>query len=163
MVPEDATRAELPQASEGCMGERRWLNPRAPAPALRHRLPDRLDWYTLRSLLGPLLLCAVRAAAGACCWSGLLRLFDMAASTGASSLLVLQMAASLVPHYLGMAVPVAFFAAIFMAVARTGDDNELDAMLATGRSITRMAAPYFLVAAGCCASSTSISSGTCSR
>jgi lipopolysaccharide export system permease protein len=33
-----------------------------------------------------------------------------------------------------------------MSTARIGDDNELDAMLATGRSITRMAVPYFLVA-----------------
>jgi lipopolysaccharide export system permease protein len=80
----------------------------------------------------------------------LLRLFDMAAATGASTLLVLKMAGTLVPHFLGFTVPAAFFAAIFMAVARTGDDNELDAMLATGRSITRMAAPYFLVAAVLC-------------
>jgi lipopolysaccharide export system permease protein len=122
----------------------------APSPALRHRLPDRLDWYTLRSLFGPLVLClCVLLLAMLLQWS--LRLFDMAASTGAGMLLVLKMIASRVPHYLGMAVPAAFFAAIFMAVARTGDDNELDAMLATGRSITRMAAPYFLVAAALCA------------
>jgi lipopolysaccharide export system permease protein len=56
------------------------------------------------------------------------------------------MIAALVPYYLGIALPVAFFAAIFMSVARIGDDNELDAMLATGRSITRMAVPYFIVA-----------------
>jgi lipopolysaccharide export system permease protein len=122
----------------------------APAPALRHRLPDRLDWYTLRSLFGPLLLC-LSVLLLALLLLRLLRLFDMAAATGASTLLVAKMAASLVPHFLGLAVPVAFFAAIFMAVARTGDDNELDAMLATGRSITRMAAPYFLVAAALCA------------
>lgn len=122
----------------------------APAPALRHRLPDRLDWYTLRSLFGPLVLCLCVLLL-AMLLARLLRLFDMAAATGASTLLVMKTAASLVPHYLGMAVPVAFFAAIFMAVARSGDDNELDAQLATGRSITRMAAPFFLVAAGLCA------------
>jgi len=121
-----------------------------PTPALRHRLPDRLDWYTLRSLFGPLLLCLCVLLL-AQLLERLLRLFDIAAATGASMMLVLRMAASLVPHYLGMALPAAFFAAIFMAVARTGDDNELDAMLATGRSITRMAAPYFLVAAALCA------------
>ncbi len=120
-----------------------------PAPELRHRLPDRLDWYTLRSLFGPLLLCLCVLLL-ALLLGRLLRLFDMAAATGASTWLVLKMAASLVPHYLGMAVPVAFFAAIFIAVARSGDDNELDAMLATGRSITRMAAPYFLVAVALC-------------
>src|SRR6478609_6747821 len=77
------------------------------ATRFQHRFPDRLDWYTLRALIGPLLV-------------------------------ALQIVATLVPHYMGMALPAAFFSAIFMAVARIGDDNELDAMLATGRSITRM-------------------------
>jgi lipopolysaccharide export system permease protein len=119
------------------------------ATVLRHRLPDRLDWYALRSLLGPLVLCLCVLLL-AQLLERLLRLFDMAAATGASTLIVLKMTATLVPHYLGMAVPAAFFAAIFMAVARVGDDNELDAMLATGRSITRMAVPYFLVALALC-------------
>jgi lipopolysaccharide export system permease protein len=120
------------------------------AAALRHRIPDRLDWYTLRSLIGPLLL-ALGVLLLAQLLERLLRLFDMAAATGASMMVVLHMVATLVPHYLGMALPAAFFAAIFMAVARNGDDNELDAMLATGRSITRMAVPYFAVALSLCA------------
>jgi lipopolysaccharide export system permease protein len=116
-----------------------------PAPRLVQRLPDRLDWYTLRILFGPLLL-ALGVLLLAQILERLLRLFELAAATGASPLLVAKMIASLVPHYLGLALPAAFFAAIFMATARVGDDNELDAMLATGRSITRMAVPYFLVA-----------------
>jgi len=115
------------------------------APALRHRLPDRLDAYNLRGLLGPLVMC-LAVLLVALLLARLLRLFDLAAATGASTWLVLQMIASRVPQSLGLAVPAAFFAAIFMSVARSGDDNELDAMLATGRSITRMAVPYFLVA-----------------
>jgi lipopolysaccharide export system permease protein len=119
------------------------------AADLRHRVPDRLDWYTLRALFGPLVLCLCVLLL-AFLLARLLALFDMAAATGASMFLVLKMAGSLVPYYLGMAIPAAFFAAIFMAIARSGDDNELDAMLATGRSITRMAVPYFLVAAALC-------------
>jgi lipopolysaccharide export system permease protein len=115
----------------------------------RSILPDRLDWYTLRGLLGPLLLC-LSVLLLAQLLERLLRLFEMAAATGASLMIVLKMIAALVPHYLGLALPAAFFAAIFMAVARVGDDNELDAMLATGRSITRMAVPYFLVAVALC-------------
>jgi lipopolysaccharide export system permease protein len=117
---------------------------------LKHRIPDRLDWYTLRSLIGPMML-ALMVLLLAQLLERLLRLFDMAAQTGASVMVVLQIAGTLVPHYLGMAIPAAFFAAIFMSVARTGDDSELDAMLATGRSITRMAVPFFLVAALLCA------------
>ncbi|HXC59077.1 MAG TPA: LptF/LptG family permease, partial [Steroidobacteraceae bacterium] len=112
-------------------------------------MPDRLDWYTLRSLIGPMAL-SLAVLLLAQLLERLLRLFDVAASTGASVLVVLQMVGTLVPHYLGMAIPAAFFAAIFMSVARTGDDNELDAMLATGRSITRMAVPFFFVAALLC-------------
>jgi lipopolysaccharide export system permease protein len=121
-----------------------------PIPAgLQHRIPDRLDWYTLRSLFGPLLL-ALMVLLLAQLLERLLRLFEMAAATGASMMVVVEIAATLVPHYLGMALPAAFFAAIFMSVARTGDDNELDAMLATGRSISRMAVPYFFVALVLC-------------
>jgi lipopolysaccharide export system permease protein len=119
------------------------------SPGLQHRVPDRLDWYTLRSLAGPLVL-SLMVLLLAQLLERLLRLFEMAAATGAGILAVVNIAATLVPHYLGMSLPAAFFAAMFMSVARTGDDNELDAMLATGRSISRMAVPYFLVALALC-------------
>lgn len=112
---------------------------------LRPFLPDRLDLYTLRSLAGPLALC-LGVLLLAQLLERLLRLFDMAAATGAGIMVVLRMAAALVPHYLGLALPTAFFAAIFMTIARFGDDSELDVMLSTGRSLTRMALPYFAVA-----------------
>jgi lipopolysaccharide export system permease protein len=56
------------------------------------------------------------------------------------------MAANLVPHYLGLALPTAFTAGIFVAIARLGDDNEIDVMLSTGRSIARLAMPYVALA-----------------
>jgi lipopolysaccharide export system permease protein len=117
---------------------------------LRTLLPDRLDLYTLRSLAGPLFL-SLGVLLLAQLLERLLRLFDMAASTGAGLDVVLRMAAALVPHYLGLAIPTAFFAAIFMTIARFGDDSELDVMLSTGRSITRVAMPYFAVALVLCA------------
>lgn len=114
-------------------------------PNLRRLAPDRIDLYTLRSFAGPLVL-ALGVLLLAQLLERLLRLFDMAAASGAALSVVLKMAATLVPHYLGLAVPTAFFAAIFIAVAKLGDDNELDVMLATGRSITRVALPFFGVA-----------------
>lgn len=114
-------------------------------PSLRRLVPDRLDLYTLRSLAGPLAL-SLGVLLLAQLLERLLRLFDMAAATGAELSVVLKMAATLVPHYLGLAIPTAFFAAIFMTIARFGDDSELDVMLSTGRSITRVAMPYFAVA-----------------
>ena len=76
----------------------------------------------------------------------LLRLLDLAASAGAPLASVLVMVANLVPHYLGLALPMAFTAAIFIAAARMSDDCELDVMLSTGRSIARIATPYFALA-----------------
>lgn len=117
---------------------------------VRGHIPDRLDWYALRSLAGPLSL-SLGVLLIAQLLERLLRLFDMAAASGAALSVVLKMAITLVPHYLGLALPIAFFASIFMAVARIGDDNELDAMLATGRSIARVALPYFAVSVLLCA------------
>lgn len=105
---------------------------------------DRLDRHALRLLLVPLL-----ASLGVLLLSQLLerllRLFDIAASSGAPLWSVLPMAANLVPHYLGMALPMAFAAAMFMAAASLVDDSELDVMLSAGRSLARIAVPYFAV------------------
>ena len=106
---------------------------------------DRLDRYVLRLIAGPMAMALV-ALLLAQLLERLLRLFDLAASAGAPPSSVLLMASTLVPHYLGLALPMAFTAAIFMAVAHLCDDNELDMMLVAGRSIGRIAAPYFTLA-----------------
>lgn len=113
-------------------------------------LPDRLDLYTLRLLAGPLAL-SLGTLLIAQLLERLLRLFDLAAAHGAGAAVVARMAGDLVPHYLGLALPTAFLAGIFMAVARLGDNSELDVMLATGRSIGRVAMPYFGIAILLCA------------
>jgi len=111
----------------------------------RPSFADRLDRYTLRQLAGPLAL-SLGVLLVAQLMERLLRLFELVAATGAAVTQVLTMAANLVPHYLGLALPTAFTAAIFIAVARLGDDNEIDVMLGAGRSIARLAMPFILVA-----------------
>lgn len=106
---------------------------------------DRLDRYALRMFAVPLLT-GIATMLVATMLQRLLRLFDVAASTGTAISSVLLMAADLFPHYLGLALPVAFTAATFVATTRMNDDSELDAMLASGRSIARIAAPYFMLA-----------------
>ncbi|MDB6000264.1 MAG: permease YjgP/YjgQ family protein [Rhizobacter sp.] len=106
---------------------------------------DRLDRYAIRLLAGPLAMSLVTLLL-ATLLGRLLRLFDLAASTGVGPVSVMWLAGNLVPHYLGLALPMAFTAAVFMASARMCDDNELDVMLGTGRSIARVAAPYFMLA-----------------
>lgn len=113
-------------------------------------MPDRLDGYALRLFAAPLAFALITLLL-AQMLERLLRLFDLAASTGADLGAVMRMAGHLLPHYLGFAIPTAFTAAIFMAVARLGDNSELDVMLGTGRSIARVAMPYFGVALALCA------------
>lgn len=74
-----------------------------------------------------------------------LRLFDLLALKGGPYSVVVELAASLVPYYLGLALPAAFFLAVFLAIAGMGDDNELDALLAGGWSITRLSRPFFAI------------------
>jgi len=74
-----------------------------------------------------------------------LRLFEFAAENNAAFGLVLQMAANLVPHYLGLALPAAFFISVLLIVSRMGDENELDVIMATGRPIRRTARPLVLL------------------
>ena len=109
------------------------------------RVADRLDLYLLRALGAPLafVLAAVLAAQ---LLERLLRLFDLVAATGAPVTAVFRMAAQLVPHYLGIALPAAFTVAMFIALARLSDDSELDVVLTSGRSLVRVTLPYFWVA-----------------
>ena len=54
---------------------------------------------------------------------------------------------TLSPHYLGLTLPAAFFLALFLVFARLSDGSEIDAMLAAGLSMDRIAAPF--LALGC--------------
>ncbi|MCC7082028.1 MAG: LptF/LptG family permease [Burkholderiales bacterium] len=112
---------------------------------MRPRGGYRLDFYLLRALMGPLgfVLGAILVAQ---LLERLLRLFDLVAATGAPVTSVFRMAAHLLPHYLGLALPAAFTVAMFLALARLSDDSELDIVLASGRSLVRVAAPYFVFA-----------------
>ena len=110
------------------------------------RVAYRLDLYMLRALGAPLgfVLGAVLIAQ---LLERLLRLFDLVAVTGAPVTAVFRMAANLVPHYLGVALPAAFTVAMFLALARLSDDSEIDVVLSSGRSLVRATLPYFLLAA----------------
>jgi lipopolysaccharide export system permease protein len=105
----------------------------------------RLENYLLRLLLPPLAL-SLGVVLIALVLERLLRLFDLVAAGGSALESVLLMVANLVPHYLGLALPAAFFASIFMVVAKLGEDNELDAMLAAGRSIAELMRPFLALA-----------------
>jgi lipopolysaccharide export system permease protein len=77
----------------------------------------------------------------------LLRLFDFVSGAGASPGPVIGMALNLLPHYLGLALPVAFCIGLLGALARLSETSEIDALEAAGWSLRRIGTP-FLVCAG---------------
>lgn len=76
----------------------------------------------------------------------ILRLIDLVTAHGATLGPVLQMALNLIPHYLGLALPAAFFVSMFVVVSRLADDAELDAMMAAGHSLRRLEMPFVAIA-----------------
>jgi lipopolysaccharide export system permease protein len=104
-----------------------------------------LDRYVLRETAKPLAY-ALGIVLTALLLERLIRLVDMMLSKGGPVILVVQMIASLVPHYMGLALPAAFYVSVLLAIARFGSDSELDAMQATGISLPRLMAPIFALA-----------------
>ncbi len=100
----------------------------------------------LTGLLWPPLALSLGVVLLAMTLERLLRLFDLVAATGSGLGPVFLMVANLIPHYVGLALPAAFFASIFMVVTKLGEDNELDALLAAGRSIVELTRPFLIVA-----------------
>ncbi|PZQ61047.1 MAG: permease, partial [Phenylobacterium zucineum] len=76
-----------------------------------------------------------------------LRLLDMLSASSDRFGFVAQLAVNLVPHYMGLTLPAAFFLALVVVVNRMNQASEIDALLASGVSLTRLAAPYLVLAA----------------
>lgn len=76
-----------------------------------------------------------------------LRLLDMLSASSDRFGFVAQLAVNLVPHYVGLTLPAAFFLALVVVVNRMNQSSEVDALLAAGVSLTRLAAPYLCLAA----------------
>lgn len=100
-----------------------------------------VERYLLRETLKPLGLALV-VTLTALILERVLRLFDMIARGGGSFEAVARMTFNLVPHYLGLALPAAFFIALFIMVATLDDGEELDALYAGGFSHWRLVRPF---------------------
>jgi lipopolysaccharide export system permease protein len=113
--------------------------PPRPAPAARGLVGRYLLALLARPLLATL-LCVMPALL----LERLLRLFDLLAVGGPVGM-VARLLLFLVPHYLGLAIPAAFFISVFMVIARLGDNHELDALQNAGFSLKRLSLPFLLV------------------
>ncbi|HTI66018.1 MAG TPA: LptF/LptG family permease [Caulobacteraceae bacterium] len=129
---------------DGPPGMHRRSRRRSGARALGFR-PKLLDSYLLAELAPPM-AAAVTVILIALLLFRALEIFNYVAGSSARFGIVPQMIADLVPQYLGLAAPGAYFISMFLVVARMGDTSEIDAILASGLSMTRLTLP--LVALG---------------
>ena len=105
-----------------------------------------VDRYLLRLAFWPM-LGAMGVTLVALLLERILRLLDMLAASNDRFGFVAQLAVNLVPHYVGLTLPAAFFLALMVVVNRMNQASEVDALLAAGVSLTRVAAPYLCLAA----------------
>jgi LPS export ABC transporter permease LptG/LPS export ABC transporter permease LptF len=111
-----------------------------PVAARRAALAGTLDLYLLRSI-APVFVAASILAAVAMMLERALRLIHEMAASGAHLGFFLPLLGQLVPYYVGMSLPAAFMIALIFVVTRLDETLELEAMLAGGLSLTRIALP----------------------
>jgi len=104
-----------------------------------------IDRYMLKRVSWPL-AGAIVIGMAALLLERLIRLLDLFANRGGPLTLILKMLGNLVPHYLAIAIPAAFFVGILYATLRLSNDSELDVMRASGLSLRRLAAPMLVMA-----------------
>ena len=100
-----------------------------------------IDRYALRLTAMPMIAC-LSVTVISLLLERALRLLDLLSDSADRFGPVLELATNLIPHYLGMALPVAFIIALFLVIAKLDDGSEIEALLASGVSLTRLAAPY---------------------
>jgi lipopolysaccharide export system permease protein len=104
-----------------------------------------IDVYILRRVSMPL-FASVGIAMAALLMQRLIHLLDLFANRGSPLSIILEMLVNLVPFYLAIALPAALFIGVLFAGSRLSSDSELDAMRASGISLTRLLAPALALA-----------------
>jgi len=98
------------------------------------------DRYIVTRVLWPL-AATLSIALFALLLARLARLLDLFVNRGGSLSLVLQALTNLIPFYLGIALPAAFFVAVLVAVMRLSQTSEVGALQAAGVGLWRLVAP----------------------
>lgn len=99
-----------------------------------------LDRYVLARTLMPL-SAALLIALLALLLERMVRIMEMLVNQGGPIILVLKLLANLVPHYLGVALPLALFLGVMLAATRLSADGELDGLQGAGISLNRLLWP----------------------
>lgn len=101
--------------------------------------------YILRQILRPL-FGAMAIGLMVLLAERMVRLLDITLGKKNSFSLVFEMLGYLVPHYLGLAIPAAFFLGLLFGFNKLSKDSELDAFLASGIGLHQITRPILALA-----------------
>lgn len=104
------------------------------------------DRYILRQVAKPILT-AIAIGMMVLLAERMVRLLDITLGKRNSFAVVFELLAYLAPHYLGLAVPLALFLGLLLGFNKISKDSELDAFLAAGIGLHRLARPVMILAA----------------
>ncbi|MFT8674550.1 MAG: LptF/LptG family permease [Acetobacter sp.] len=122
-----------------------------PKKLFPHRLskafaPGTLDRYLLAQLLPPFLI-ALSVVMIALLLERLLVLLNLLAAGNSHLGVFLELVATLMPHYLGLAIPAALCVSVFSVIRRMSQNEEIDAVNSIGISLPRIIRPYMQLGA----------------
>jgi lipopolysaccharide export system permease protein len=103
-----------------------------------------VDRYVLRQLAKPLVTSIIIALLVLLA-ERMVRLLDTTLGKKNSFGVVFEMLTYLVPHYLGVALPAALFLGLLFSFSKLSRDNEIDAFLASGVGLHRIAQPVAIL------------------
>lgn len=104
-----------------------------------------LDRYILRQIFPPLAFTLLIALL-VLLVERMLRVLDSVLGSQGTMQVVFELLAYLVPHYLGLALPMALFLGIYFAFRRLSRESEMDVMLASGKGLHQLLRPVLLAA-----------------
>ncbi|MFZ0268184.1 LptF/LptG family permease [Caulobacter sp.] len=100
-----------------------------------------LDRYLLRQALTPMTAVLISTMV-AFLMERLMRSFQLLSQTTDGLKNLSELLINLVPHYVGLTLPGGFFIGLFVVVNGLNKSSEIDAILASGMSLGRFAAPF---------------------
>lgn len=104
-------------------------------------IPSTLDRYLLRRTLTPMSAVLISTMV-AFLLERLMRSFQLLSQTTDGFKFLTELLVNLVPHYVGLTLPGGFFIGLFVVVNGLSKSSEIDAILASGMSLGRFAAPF---------------------
>jgi len=107
----------------------------------------RVDTYVLKQILLPL-LATLGVSALLLLLERMFRLFDLVANQGGPVAVVFRMLGSLLPHYIGTALPLGFFLGALLAFRNLSQNSELEALTASGTSLLQLMRPALALGVG---------------